>query len=241
MAMAASRFLNRSKQLYAAQAILQSQPGFQIHSFAKESAPCSLKGDELLKNIFFEVKTKFDVALGILKKEKVIIDLEDPAVVAQYAKVMKTIIEMAGIPSESQKIQQTIIQRTQGIPDARTYLLTLKEIRVKRGLNDELGAESMVIDALEKVEKDIKKPLLRFDKKGMALLTAEFDNINQKLGIRKQDLPKNKEQLELKLAKAQLQELKKETEEAMEAQLKRPEFQDEQMVDAKSLDIRNFI
>jgi len=33
--------------------------------------------------------------------------------------------------SESQKFQYTIQQRTQDIPDARTYLLTLKEIRSK--------------------------------------------------------------------------------------------------------------
>lgn len=38
----------------------------------------------------------------------------------------------------------------------------------------------MMMDALEKVEKEIKKPLMRNDKKGMALLTDEFNKINQK-------------------------------------------------------------
>ncbi|KAJ4950327.1 hypothetical protein NE237_027159 [Protea cynaroides] len=47
------------------------------------------------------------------------------------------------------------------IPDGRTYLLTLKEIRIKRGLTDEFGAEAMMVYALEKVEKEIKKPLMR--------------------------------------------------------------------------------
>lgn len=37
----------------------------------------------------------------------------------------------ADLFSESQRIQYTIQTRTQGIPDARTYLLTLKEIRIK--------------------------------------------------------------------------------------------------------------
>lgn len=37
-----------------------------------------------------------------------------------------------------------------------------------------------MMDALEKVEKEIKKPLMRNDKKGMTLLTAEFDKINKK-------------------------------------------------------------
>lgn len=50
----------------------------------------------------------------------------------------------------------------------------------RRGLVDELGAEAMMIDALDKVEKELKKPLLRNDKKGMALLKAEFDKVNQK-------------------------------------------------------------
>ncbi|KAJ0965931.1 hypothetical protein J5N97_027069 [Dioscorea zingiberensis] len=75
----------------------------------------------------------------------------------------------------------------------------------------------------------------------MALLLAEFDNINKKLGIRKEDLPKYEEEVELKIAKEQLLELKKDALEAMETQMKREEFKDEEMVDVKSLDIRNFI
>ncbi|KAF8413056.1 hypothetical protein HHK36_001032 [Tetracentron sinense] len=75
---------------------------------------------------------------------------------AQYAKVMilmKTVREKADMFSESQWIQYTIQTQTQGILDVRTYLLTLKEIRIKRDLTDELGAEAMMMDAPEKVEK----------------------------------------------------------------------------------------
>lgn len=50
----------------------------------------------------------------------------------------------------------------------------------RRGLTDELGAEAMMMNALDKVEKEIKKPLMRNDKKGMALLNEEFNKINQK-------------------------------------------------------------
>nr|DAD40157.1 TPA_asm: hypothetical protein HUJ06_014480 [Nelumbo nucifera] len=234
-----SRILSRSKQI-----VLQQDHIVPARFFAKQAAPAAppaLKGDEMLKNIFLEVKKKFDTALGVLRKEKITIDPDDPAAVAQYAKVMKTVREKADLFSESQRIQHTIQTRTQGIQDARTYLLTLKEIRIKRGLTDDLGAEAMMMDALEKVEKEIKKPLLRSDKKGMALLMNEFDTINKKLGIRREDLPKYEEQLELKIAKAQLEELKKDALEAMETQKKREEFKDEEMVDVKSLDIRNFI
>lgn len=37
-----------------------------------------------------------------------------------------------------------------------------------------------MIEAFDKVENELKKPLMRDDKKGMALLTAEFEKINKK-------------------------------------------------------------
>ncbi|KAK4585380.1 hypothetical protein RGQ29_022870 [Quercus rubra] len=76
------------------------------------------------------------------------------------------------------------------------------EIQIMWGLTDELGAETMMFDALEKVEKELKKPLMRNDKKKMAVLMAEFGKINKKLGIRREDFPKYEELLELKIAKA---------------------------------------
>jgi hypothetical protein len=50
----------------------------------------------------------------------------------------------------------------------------------RSGLIDHLGIEPLMMEALEKVEKDIKKPLLRSDTKNMAVLLAEFDKINKK-------------------------------------------------------------
>ncbi|KAI7729813.1 hypothetical protein M8C21_003809 [Ambrosia artemisiifolia] len=238
-----ARALSRSaRQLYGSQSVLQpQQQAVAVRFYAKEAAPKALKGDEMLKGIFLEVKKKFETAIGVLRKEKITIDPDDPTAVEQYAKVMKTVREKADLFSESQRIQFTIQQRTAGIQDARSYLLALKDIRLKRGLTDEIGAEAMMFDALEKVEKEIKKPLMRNDKKGMALLTEEFNKINQKLGIRKEDLPKYEEELEKKIAKAQLEELKKDALEAMETQKKREEFNDEEMPDVKSLDIRNML
>ncbi|KAL5128704.1 putative ATP synthase subunit, mitochondrial [Glycine soja] len=227
--------------IYGSQILLQKEHAIPVHHFAKESAPPALKGDEMLKNIFVEVKNKFETAIGILKKEKItsccfslckvrfcfnLFFLSDYffSTFCCFNYVMPTIFcafYRASLLPESQDILSTIEIETQDIPDARTYLLTLKEIRVKRGLTDDLGAEALMIDALDKVEKDLKKPLLRNDKKGMDLLLAEFDKINKKLGIRKEDLPKYEEELELKVAKAQLEELKKDALEAMETQKKR--------------------
>lgn len=50
------------------------------------------------------------------------------------------------------------------------------------------------------------------------LLHSETCN---RLGIRKEDLPKIEEELEMEIAKSELTELKKECVEAMETQLKR--------------------
>ncbi|KAF7834211.1 putative ATP synthase 24 kDa subunit, mitochondrial [Senna tora] len=236
-----SRLFSKSRLVCGSQILVQKEHVIPVRHFAKESAPPALKGDQMLKNIFSEVKNKFETAMGILRKEKITIDPNDPAAVSHYANVMKTIREKANLLSESQYIQNNIETQTEDIPDARTYLLTLKEIRTKSGLIDELGAEGLMMDALDKVEKELKKPLMRDDKKGMDLLLAEFDKINNKLGIRRQDLPKYEEQLEVKLAKAQLEELKKDALEAMETQKKREEFKDEEAVDVKSLDIRNFL
>ncbi|KAG7034404.1 putative ATP synthase 24 kDa subunit, mitochondrial, partial [Cucurbita argyrosperma subsp. argyrosperma] len=246
-----SRLLSKSKQVLGSRSILHQGHAIPVRHFAEEAARPALKGDGMLKNIFLEVKNKFEAAIDVLRKEKITIDPDDPAAVAQYAKVMKMAREKADLFSEAQGIKYTIQTRTQDIPDARTYLLTLKDIRIKRGLSDELGAEAMMYDALEKVEKELKKPLLRNDKKGMSILMAEFDKINQKLGIKRKDLPKlgikrkdlpkYEEQLELKMSKAQLEELKKDALEAMETQKKREEFKDEAMIDPKSLDVRKFL
>lgn len=216
----------------------------QVRSFAKDSPPAErppVNGDDLLKGIFYEVKKKFETALGVLKKEKITIDPDDPAAVSRYAQVMRTVREKAGLLSDSERIKYTIETFTKGIPDARTYLNTLQEIRIKHGLIDHLGIEPLLIQALDKVEKDIKKPLLRSDKKNMAILMAEFDKINKSLGFGREDLPKIEAELEMDIAKSELTELKKECVEAAETLLKREEFKDEEMPDVRKLDIRNFL
>ncbi|KAF8387903.1 hypothetical protein HHK36_026565 [Tetracentron sinense] len=164
-----SRRLSRSKKLNAGQIILQQEHvdpvrfyakevAVPVCYFAKEAAPPILKGDEMVKIIFFEVNKKFETDIGILQKE---------------------------IPFRLEP-----------------------------------------------------KPPMRVDRKGMALLMAEFDKMNKKLGIQKEDLPKYEEQLELKIARAQLEELKKDALGAMEAQKKWEKFKDEEMVDVDTMIIQ---
>lgn len=47
--------------------------------------------EEVLKDIFYEVKNKLETAIGVLRKEKITIDPEDPAAVSEYSKVMKSV------------------------------------------------------------------------------------------------------------------------------------------------------
>ncbi|OMP02575.1 hypothetical protein COLO4_10988 [Corchorus olitorius] len=187
------------------------------------------------------MKTKFEAAIGVFRKEQITIDPDDPAAVSRFANVMKMARDKAGSPTESERISEFIAEETEDIKDARTYFLTLQEVRIREGLVDDQGIEAMMMDAVDKVEKEIKKPLMRDDKKSMELLMAEFEKINKKLGIRQEDLPKYEEDLELKIAKSQLEEMKKDAVEAMETHQKREEFKDEQVPDVKSLDIRNFL
>nr|GEU94016.1 uncharacterized mitochondrial protein AtMg00810-like [Tanacetum cinerariifolium] len=56
---------------------------------------------KMLKGIFLDVKKKFETAVGVLCQEKITLDPEDPAVVDQYAKVMKTIYSQSLKGSDS--------------------------------------------------------------------------------------------------------------------------------------------
>nr|ACG41139.1 hypothetical protein [Zea mays] len=56
----AARLVSRSRQLYSVQATLGNGGVTQVRSFAKDAAPADrppVGGDDLLKGIFFEVKS----------------------------------------------------------------------------------------------------------------------------------------------------------------------------------------
>eukprot|EP00252_Welwitschia_mirabilis_P017684 TRINITY_DN3914_c0_g1_i1.p1 TRINITY_DN3914_c0_g1~~TRINITY_DN3914_c0_g1_i1.p1 ORF type:complete len:240 (-),score=63.79 TRINITY_DN3914_c0_g1_i1:159-878(-) len=205
-------------------------------------ADTTFSADEMLKETFFDVKKKFDTAYAILRQQKIEIDPDNPKAVSAYARILKTIQEKAGLYSESQRIKNTIRDFTAGIEDVRTYYEKLTEIREKSGVEDTLGVEKMRMDALDKVEKQIKKPLMRNDKKGMALLQAEIDLIYKKFGVSPKDLPKMEEKLDLEFAKSELEDIKKEGEAAMEAHMKRLNLKPGDIqIDVKKLDVRNFL
>jgi hypothetical protein len=48
------------------------------------------------------------------------------------------------------------------------------------GIEDDSGADALMIEALDKVEKSIGKPLVKDDANGMSALKKELDQVNQK-------------------------------------------------------------
>ncbi|CAL9090258.1 unnamed protein product [Musa acuminata var. zebrina] len=186
-----------------------------VRSYAKEAAPSGLpplKGDgsililsyflygpginEVMGFSYFEKNTRVATKNTVSLSEKKIMFLQ----FNDSTFIFLTCV----ILSLKSEAKRTLFK------DAHSMLKKDQNNKELSGLTDDLGAETMMMEALEKVEKEIKKPLLRSDKKNMAVLLAEFDKINQKLGIRKEDLPKYEEELELKIAKEDLQGLKKE-------------------------------
>ncbi|KAK8283869.1 hypothetical protein V6Z11_D08G117900 [Gossypium hirsutum] len=93
--------------LFYAWALVHCRCGFIYHNLEKE----------ILKNIFVEVKNKFETALGIFRKEKITIDPDDPAAVSQYANVMKTVRE-----------KKKKLKLMQELSDCLTFCLSLNEI-----------------------------------------------------------------------------------------------------------------
>lgn len=54
----------------------------------------------------------------------------------------------------------------------------------RQGCDDYQGIEAMMFEALDKVEKQLKKPLMLDDKKGMDLMKAEQEVIYKKYDLR---------------------------------------------------------
>lgn len=50
----------------------------------------------------------------------------------------------------------------------------------RAGIEDDMGADDMMFQALKRIEKAIGKPLMKKDAIGIALLKKEFDQINAK-------------------------------------------------------------
>ncbi|XP_059072534.1 probable ATP synthase 24 kDa subunit, mitochondrial isoform X2 [Cryptomeria japonica] len=215
MASSIARVLRRPVSVISGQAVCQDRSAILVHFSSEAPTPPSKGGSE--------------APMPPSKTDALLMNTLDD--VTRKFKIAHEILRKEKIiidPDDSNAVSR--------------YMQVMKTMREKTGLYDDLGIEKMRMDALDKVEKQLKKPLMRNDKKGMALLEVEFNAINKKVGISVEDLPKYEQKLEHDVAKAQLEDLKKNALEAMEEQKKRLGYKDEDVdIDVRTLDIRNFL
>ncbi|BFI24324.1 hypothetical protein AXG93_2018s1420 [Marchantia polymorpha subsp. ruderalis] len=196
--------------------------------------------DDVVKQAFVTQQTKFRAFLGELAKVKITLDSDDQKAVKEYATTMKSIRTKLAIPSYTEKIADLLDSAGDDATDVRSYLETLTRLRSEVGIQDDLGADKLTMQALDKVEKSLGKPLLLDDKQGLTLLSKEIDEINKKLGLDEALLEKLEEEVEMAVAKGELEEITKEAREKIETYKRRDEL-DTLVVDPKELDYRQYL
>eukprot|EP00249_Psilotum_nudum_P029056 c39221_g1_i1 orf=118-852(+) len=212
-----------------------------IRFFAKP--PTTLaepRKDDIVKRVFFNLAKKVRALKEELAKVKFTLDPDDSQAVAHYASTIKAIRRKVGIPNRTENVAQLLEAAAKYAPNVRAYLTTMKELRSELGIVDDMGADKLMLEAVTTVEKKIGKILTREDKKGMALLSAEFNAINAKLGLKPEKLEELESQYELSAAKAELENMKNAAVETMETFKKRDGLEKIQ-VDVRTLDHRNYL
>ncbi|KAG6554550.1 hypothetical protein Mapa_003929 [Marchantia paleacea] len=196
--------------------------------------------DDVVKQAFVTQQTKFRAFLGELAKVKITLDSDDQKAVKEYATTMKSIRTKLAIPSYTEKIADLLESAGDDAADVRSYLETQTRLRSEVGIQDDLGADKLTLQALDKVEKSLGKPLLLDDKQGLTLLSKEIDEINKKLGLDEALLEKLEEEVEMAVAKGELEEITKEAREKIETYKRRDEL-DTLVVEPKELDYRQYL
>jgi hypothetical protein len=181
----------------------------------------------------------FRAYLEEISKSKLDLDSNSEAAVKAYYDIQAKIRGNLGVPSYTQKIADLLEAAAEDTPDVRTYLSIHRSLRREVGIEDDMGADPLMLEALDKVEKNIGKPLLKDDANGMSLWKKELDQINQKLGINDSQLDKLEEEAEYAAAKAELEELRHTAFEKIDTYKRRDELTID--VHPKDLDHRAYL
>lgn len=214
---------------------LQTVPRAASRAFSGQA-----QGEDIVKQAFSTQQSKFRSFISELSKAKVSLNAEDPKAVTEYAKTMKGIRTKLQIPSYTEKLQGLLDLAGDDCSDVRSYLELQTQLRRETGIQDDLGADKLMIEAVDKVEKSLGKVLLLEDQKGLTLFAAELDAINKKLGLDEALLEKLEEEAEVAVAKGELDELAREAREKIETYKRRDEL-DAIAVDPKDLDFRPYL
>jgi hypothetical protein len=196
-------------------------------------------GDDVVKEVFQRQQKNFRAYLDEISKTKLNLDASSEAAVKAYFDTQAQIRSNLGLSSYTQKIADLLDGAAEEAPDVRTYLSIHSSLRREVGIEDDLGADALMLAALDKVEKSIGKTVVKDDANAMAAWKKELDQVNQKLGIDDSMLEKLEEEAEYAAAQAELEELRNTAMDRIDTYKRRDELTIE--VDPKELDHRTYL
>jgi len=196
-------------------------------------------GDDVVKEVFQKQQKNFRAYLDEISKTKLNLDANSEAAVKAYFDTQAQIRSNLGLSSYTQKIADLLDGAAEEAPDVRTYLSIHSSLRREVGIEDDLGADALMIAALDKVEKSIGKTVVKDDANAIAAWKKELDQVNQKLGIDDSMLEKLEEEAEYAAAQADLEELRNTAMDRIDTYKRRDELTIE--VDPKELDHRTYL
>ncbi|KAG0610025.1 hypothetical protein M758_7G032900 [Ceratodon purpureus] len=196
-------------------------------------------GEDVVKAVFQRQQKNFRAYLDEISKTKLDLDSNSEAAVKAYFDTQTKIRTNLGLPSYTQKIADLLEGAAEEAPDVRTYLSNCSTLRREVGIEDDSGADALMMEALDKVEKSIGKTLVKDDANGMSAWKKALDQVNEKLGINDSMLEKLEEEAEYAAAKGELEELRNVAMDRIETYKRRDELTIE--VDPKELDHRTYL
>eukprot|EP00240_Pyramimonas_obovata_P014358 CAMPEP_0118929718 /NCGR_PEP_ID=MMETSP1169-20130426/6633_1 /TAXON_ID=36882 /ORGANISM="Pyramimonas obovata, Strain CCMP722" /LENGTH=222 /DNA_ID=CAMNT_0006871965 /DNA_START=45 /DNA_END=713 /DNA_ORIENTATION=- len=152
----------------------------QTRGFAKGES-------DVVVEVFKQQQQRFRALMEEHSKLKLPLDL-DAAGLKAYVASLDDIKRKLGIPSTQSRIQEAVDNLVQsayakGEGNMRTVLKDVEALREKMSAGDSQDCDGMLMAAMDKVEADIKGPLMLSDKKGMTAFKKEVAAIKSKLDL----------------------------------------------------------
>lgn len=196
--------------------------------------------DDVVKAAFVKQQTQFRAYLSELDRVTIPLDPQSDKEVQDYAGALKSIRKKVGIPSFSDKLGGLLEAAAEDTSEVRTFLEEGRKIRTELGIGDSMGAEEEMFKALDEVEKKLGKPLVTSDAKGLQAFQDQITTINSKLGLNDKSLEDLEKEVDLDLAKLEIEAFRKEALEKIDT-YKRRDGLENLTVDLKKLDPRAFL
>lgn len=166
--------------------------------------------EDVVKAAFMKQQSQFRQYLQGLAQVNIPLNPDDDKAVMQYADNVRKLREKVGMKSFTEKLADTLESAEEESQDVRSFLHDASLIRRQLGVDDSVGVESLMFAALDSVEKKIGKPLTTADAQGLQAFQTEMAAVNSKLGVKESDLEKLEGELDVMLARGQIEQLRNE-------------------------------